>query len=116
MDEPNLWEVTYTYTITYDRPLTMIVQHPLFVHQQNLEPPPALGDDVQPPIRILLQHTLHHRGTADLHQRPAIHQHDAELRVVADCFADHFLVPFLKNVQWQMPSGHQHDFKWEQRQ
>jgi hypothetical protein len=36
MDEPNLWEVNFTYTIWYDRPLTMIIRHPLFVHQQLL--------------------------------------------------------------------------------
>ena len=87
----------------------------LLVEGHDFEAPLAAGQDVHAAVGIHLQHLLHHHGAAGIHDAIVLGQHDAELGVLADGIAHHFLVALLENVQRQRRSGKDHHLQREQR-
>ena len=80
----------------------------LFVEHDHVEAPAPAREDVHFPVGVVLQHLLHDNCAAGIDDAIVLRQHDAEFGVLPQRIADHFLVPFLENVQRQVRAREDH--------
>ena len=80
----------------------------LFVEHDHFESTAPGGEDVHFPVRVALQHLLHDHRAAGVHDAVFLRQHDAELGVLPQGIANHFLVAILENVERQMGARKDH--------
>ena len=71
-------------------------------------------ENVHFPVRVVLQHLLDNYGAAGVDDAVVLRQHDAELGVLLERIADHFLIAVLEDVQRQMGAREDHHVQREQ--
>ena len=90
---------------------------PLLIEGEDLETAFAHGQDVHLAIGRFFEHAVNARRAAEIHHSAVNRQHHAKHTFVANCRADHLLVPFLEDVQGQLSTGQQHQIErkqWDQ--
>src|SRR5581483_2907159 len=88
----------------------------IFVQKKNLEPPLPARKDVQPAVVVLSQNAVDGRRAAGVDDSFFAGQHHAELALVSQNLADHFLVAVLENVQRKLRPRKQHYLERKKRQ
>src|SRR6266699_1079740 len=76
--------------------------------------PPAAGHHVKSAIRIPVQHAFDDDGAAGVHDAALLREYNSEFRAGGLCFAHHFLVALLEDMQRNRTSGEHDKLQWKQ--
>lgn len=104
---------TFVIVKEFDLALQVLL---LFIQHKYFKAPAADREDIHTAVGVSLQNLFYSHSTTGIDNAFVPGQDDAEFGVLRECLTYHFLVTFLKNVQWQVRAWKDHHLQRKQRE